>query len=102
MATTDAAVYHAGIILDSMARGTLVTDLDWRIRYVNQPLVHALRCSVEDLLGEHLCFAGRKTPVVDSSHDLLDYLVHITKTPPEHMERKTVRVQIPEKKIILV
>lgn len=97
MSIAERAEYLPEFILDSLPRGIAVTDLDWRIRYVNRPLVRALRCSAEDLLGEHLCMVGRKTEVRDSSHELLDFLVHLAKKPPEELEVKTVQIQIPEK-----
>src|ERR1051326_1418578 len=102
MQTTDLSVFCPESILDALPRGALVTDLDWRIRYVNQPLARAVRCSVADLLGEHLCLAGSKIGVTDSLHEMLDFFLHLTKNPPEEVEVRTLKVQIPEKKSIRV
>ncbi|MBI2816260.1 MAG: hypothetical protein HYX72_04920 [Acidobacteria bacterium] len=100
MQTTDADVYCPESILEALPRGTVVTDLDWRIRYANQLVARALRCSINELVGEHLCVVGRKVRVVDSSHELLDFLVHLTKNPPDRLEVKMVQVRIPERRSI--
>jgi signal transduction histidine kinase len=102
MSTAERTDYLPGVILDSLPRGIVVTDLDWRIRYVNQPLAKALRCPAERLLGEHICLLDRKTEIRDSGHELLDFLVHLTKTPPNQLEVKTVQVQIPEKIVLRI
>src|SRR4051794_13137505 len=96
MSTTERSQYLPGFILDSLPRGIMVTDLDWRIRYVNQPLAHALRCPIEHLLGEHLSSVSRKTELRDSGHQLSDFLNRLANAPPSDLEVTTVQVQIPE------
>jgi len=101
MQLTD-AVFLPENILDCLPRGTLVTDLEWRVRYVNQTLLRALRCSAEDLLGEHLCSLAGKISVVDCSGELEAYLEHLTQAPPDQPEAKVVEMRIPENKIIRI
>ena len=73
-------------ILDYAIRGMLVADADWRIRYVNRTLLHAIGCSAEDLLGEHLLVAANKVQRRDSGGDLLHYLVRLAATAPEQTQ----------------
>src|SRR4051812_31322647 len=102
MQMTDLSIFSPESILDALPRGALVVDLDWRIRYVNQSLARAVKCSAGDLVGEHLVLIGSKLGVVDSLHEMLDFLLHLTKNPPDDVQVRNLRVQVPDKKFVRV
>lgn len=89
-------------ILDCLPRGVLVTDTDWRVRYVNRRLALVAGCPAEKLLGEHLLLLGGKVQLQDSSGEMLRYLTRLTVSPPQRLEVKVVSVQIPERKFVQV
>ena len=89
-------------ILEGMPEGVLLTDSDWQIRYVNRALLRLLECSEKDLLGLQLPLLPDKTGLGDSSSEILSYLAHLTSSPPERAEVKTVSVQAPERKFIRI
>ena len=88
------------IILDYAPRGIIVTDADWRIRYVNGTLLRAVNCTADDLLGEHLLVAGTKIPHHAALDDLLHYLVRLTVSPPEQVDSRIMPVKLPERKFV--
>lgn len=89
-------------ILEGLPDGVLVTDTDWQIRYVNKALLRLLECSEKDLLGLHLPLLPDKTGRGDSSSEISDYLAHLTSSPPEQTEVKTVSVPTPARKFIRI
>ncbi|MBI4459440.1 MAG: PAS domain-containing protein [Acidobacteria bacterium] len=89
-------------ILDGSPVGILVTDADWKVRYVNQPLLEAVGAARADFLGQHLLVLGSKISRQDSLGELLRLLTHLTASPPQQTEMRVVAVQIPEKKFIRV
>ena len=102
MKTSADPLTQAENILEGTPIGILVTDTDWRVRYVNQPLLEAVGSSLEDLLGEHLLLLAGKSQRQDSLGELSRYLVHLTLSPPQTTEVKVVPVQIPERKFIRI
>jgi signal transduction histidine kinase len=89
-------------ILDQEFRGLVITDADWRIRYVNRPVARAVSRSPEDLLGEHLIVALNKIPHRGALDDLQHALVRLTISPPENIGSWIVPVKLPERKFLRV
>ena len=89
-------------ILAGLPDGVLVTDSDWQIRYVNRALLQAMESSEKDLLGTPLRLLPDTSGLGDSSSELLHYLAHLTSSPPEQTEVKTVSVHTPERKFIRI
>ena len=89
-------------ILEGLPDGVLVTDSDWQIRYVNRALLQAMESSEKDLLGTPLHLLPDTSGLGDSSSELLHYLAHLTSSPPEQTEVKTVSVHTPERKFIRI
>ena len=90
------------VILDLEFRGLVITDADWRIRYVNRPVVQAVGRSSEDLLGEHLIVAVNRIPHRGALDELQHALVRLTLSPPESIESLIVPVKLPERKFLRV
>lgn len=89
-------------VLDYAPSGIVVTDTDWRIRYVNATLLRATGCSEDDLLGEHLLVAVHKVPHQGALDELLHWLVRWTNSPPEQLDSRMVPVELAERKFIRV
>ena len=89
-------------ILQNFPVGVVVTDADWRVRYVNRILARTMGSSAEQMLGVHLCVLASRFCHQDSHRELLHHLVHLTLSPPQEVETKMVPVQTPEKKFIRV
>ena len=87
-------------VLDHAPSGVLITDAEWRIRYVNRTLLHAIHCSAEDLLGEHLLVAIHKIPHHGALDELVHCLVRLTGSPPEQLDSRIVPVKLPARKFI--
>jgi len=90
------------VLLDLEFRGMVITDADWRIRYVNRPVVQAVGRSAEDLLGEHLIVAVNRIPHRGALDELQHALVRLTLSPPERMESWIAPVKLPERKFLRV
>lgn len=90
------------VILNLEHRGLLIADTDWRIRYVNQPLLQAVGRPAEDLLGEHLVVALNKIPHHGALDELQHILVRLTVAPPEHVGTFIVPIKLPTRKFLRV
>jgi signal transduction histidine kinase len=89
-------------ILDHLAQGILVTDADWRVRYVNRSLARALDTPVEEFTGQHMLVLAGRFCQRDTLGDLMHYLVQIALAPPEKNSVRRIAVRIPERLFIRV
>jgi signal transduction histidine kinase len=89
-------------VLDYAPSGIVVTDADWRIRYVNATVLRAVGCSEGDLRGEHLLVAVNKLPHQGALDDLVHWLVRWTSSPPDQLDSRIVPVKLTERKFLRV
>ena len=83
-----------GKILDSLARGIIVTDRNWCVQYVNQFLVEGLGTTKEYMVGKDLMELTREFSQREASAELLRALGNITAKPPSELmtDRKSTRL----------
>ena len=96
------ALHNLVHILETFPLGIVITDQDWRVRYINQIMVRTAGGSSYKVLGEHLCLFASRFSRADSRGELLRYIVHLVSSPPRELETKLVPVQTPERKFMRV
>ncbi len=89
-------------ILDTLPRGVLVTDSQWRVQYVNRAVSETLACAAGELTGKTLpeiaeSFGGR-----DQSGEAGHFVEKIIVGPPETVLVQTVVVRVPERKFLRI
>ena len=89
-------------ILDLEFRGLVVVDTDWRIRYVNRPVLQTIGCSAGDLLGAHVIVALSKIPHHGALNELERAVVRLTASPPERLSSFIVPIPLPQRKFLRV
>lgn len=93
---------HPGLILDSLARGILVTDANWRVHYVNRYLVEGLGTTADYFLGKNLMELAREFSQREATGELLRTLGNITPSPPKNLLTLIFPVLIPKRKFIRI
>lgn len=101
MTATD-LLQHPGLILDSLARGILVTDRSWSVRYANRFLAETLGCAREHFLGKNLMDLAREFSVREASGEFLRVLQSITAVPPAEIVSVIFPVLIPKRKFLRI
>ena len=94
------ALTEPGSILDQLPHGVMVTDQEWRVRYLNRTLAQALNRPAGELLGEHLLVLAAQFSQKDSSGELLHWLAQLTRVPPQETMLHRVPVCTPERRFI--
>ncbi len=89
-------------VLDYAPGGIMVTDSEWRIRYVNGTLLRATGCSEEELLGKHLLVALNRIPQQGALDELAHCLVRWTIAPPGQLDSRIVPVKLAERRFVRV
>ena len=93
------------LLLDQIPTGVLVTDTDWRIRYLNDAVVRSVGRPREEILGEHLLVIASGYCKGETTGELLRMATKLTQDPPEETlvrrlpfhtpdRRKFIRVQV--------
>jgi len=93
------------ILLDQIPTGVMVTDTDWRIRYVNDSVVRSVGRPQEEIVGEHLLVIASSYCKAESTGELLRMATKLTQKPPQESvvrrlpfhtadRRKFIRVQV--------
>lgn len=90
------ALIDPRILLDHIPTWVLVTDPEWRIRYVNERVVRTLRRPREEIVGEHLLVVASDYCKADSTGDLLRMAAQMTLRPPQEMLVRRVLFQTAE------
>jgi signal transduction histidine kinase len=93
---------NPGQILDSLARGIIVTDRTWRVHYANQFLVEGLGTTREYLIGKDLMELAREFSQKEASGELLRALGNITAHPPVELMTMIFPVLIPKRKFVRI
>ncbi|MBI3934879.1 MAG: PAS domain-containing protein [Acidobacteria bacterium] len=70
-------------ILDQIPSGIMVTDTEWRIRYVNESVVRGAGQPREKIIGEHFLVIISDYCKGDSAGELLRVLTRLTQNPPQ-------------------
>ena len=81
-------------ILDRIPTGIMVTDSDWRVRYVNESVARALKRSQEEIVGEHLLVILAGYCREDSSGDLMRMVTRLTQNPPQDKIVRRLPIQL--------
>ena len=89
-------------ILDQLSPGVMVTDADWRVRYINRSLARALERPADSIIGEHVLLAAGKFTERDSCGVLLRWMAHLTQNPPDDTVIQRVEIRMPERRFIRI
>ena len=89
-------------ILDQLPPAVVVTDAQWRIRYLNRSAANALACHVREVLGEHLLVVAARCSERDTAGEALRRLARITTLPPESSLLERVPVHIPDRRFLRI
>ena len=93
---------NPSLILDSLARGIIVTDRNWRVHYANQFLVAGLGTTKEYLIGKGLMELAEEFSQKEASGELLRALGNITSSPPTELLTMIFPVLIPKRKFVRI
>jgi signal transduction histidine kinase len=93
---------NPGLILDSLARGIIVTDRNWRVYYANQFLVSGLGTTKEYLIGKDLMELAEEFSQKEASGELLRALGNVTSSPPTDLLTMIFPVLIPKRKFVRI
>ncbi|MBI2820439.1 MAG: PAS domain-containing protein [Acidobacteria bacterium] len=77
------ALIDPQILLDQIPTGVMVTDTEWRIRYVNESVVRSLAHPRGEIVGEHLLVILSNYCKGDSAGELLRLVTQLTQHPPQ-------------------
>lgn len=91
-----------GQILDSLARGIIVTDRNWCVTYANQFLVDGLGTTKDYLVGKDLMDLAREFSQREASGEFLRALGNITANFPRELLTMIFPVLIPKRKFVRI
>jgi signal transduction histidine kinase len=89
-------------ILDQISSAVVVTDAQWRIRYLNRSAAEVLHGPPSAVLGEHLLVAAARCSARDTTGEALRRLARITMLPPESSLVERVAIRVPDRRFLRV
>lgn len=102
MKTLSEILRNPSLILDSLARGIIVTDRNWRVHYANEFLVSGLGTTKDYLVGKELMDLAGEFSQKEASGELLRALGNITSSPPTELLTMIFPVLIPKRKFVRI